>query len=281
MSVSPLSNPHLIIGSGGVLGQTESLNPSGLLIESMITQLPYFGLTMPPGCPLKEGEVKSKVEEQLHTLKNDGVIHFEGQESIVRAVIVNIQAMIELEILKQAILENFLNNVEWTVHTPVPATPACTAGSPEFQGHYQESAHLNQASKRSDLVRFALANGISFTCAFEKEWEENPVRTDEQKAIYAALKEEFKESNPLKEVPIEEKLTDDLTGAFMVAEDANQQKLGFWIMAMQQGAVPKQEDGKEANVSWSLGFGPLSNPQVNDRISVIQSSVLHEIKEIS
>lgn len=204
-----------------------------------------------------------------------GCIIDEGSDEMFRFCFVTLQGIIE-HVLAQE-LGKSISSLMAVIHTPQPATPVCTKG--EISSDLVDQAVLNDPSRsstvksRAVIVRSMLARGGDIYIVYPKGGKE--LRTAEQRKIY---EEELKHyPTHLFDCELDRGPFDlsesDLIGAFYLFKHEDNQ-YAFAIQITQANDIRKQ--GR-----YALWFGPLTHPEIRDRISIITQEVLiHSSKPI-
>ncbi len=228
-------------------------------------------------------EVEGLKSEQFEAMRPDlirywtevvdaGLIIDEGSDEKFRACFVTLQGVIEHVLAHE--LGKSLTSLIAVIHTPQPATPVCTKGevSPELvdRSVVEDPLRASTIKSRAATIRFFLERGGNLYVVYPKGGKE--LRTAEQQKIY----EEELQRYPTRLFDCEldrgpfSVAESDLIGAFYLFEHGDRQ-YAFAIQVTQANDIRKQ--GR-----YALWFGPLTHPEIRERIETINREVLVHTK---
>lgn len=228
-------------------------------------------------------EVEGLNPEQIEAMRPDlfrywtevvetGLILDEGSDEKFRACFVTLQGIIEHVLAHE--LGKGITSLIAVIHTPQPATPVCTKGEVSSElvdpAVVEDPLRASTIKSRAATIRFFLEQGGNLYVVYPKGGKE--LRTAEQQKIY----EEELQRYPTRLFDCE--LTrgpfsvaeSDLIGAFYLFEQGDRQ-YAFAIQVTQANDIRKQ--GR-----YALWFGPLTHPEIRDRIEMINREVLVHTK---
>lgn len=210
--------------------------------------------------------LRNEIASIWGTLIKEGVLEVSGADKSVRPYFVALQAIVEHVLASQ--LNKEIKTLRGFIHTPLPATPLCTAGeiSKELVDPCIEidSKRLFTVKARTTIIRDYLAKGGDLYIIYPKDGFNK--RTEEQQKIYK--QELLNYSGHLFDVPLAcENIPADLIGATYLFQDKFGKTYAFAIQ-MTQAKDPKD------NGNFGLWFGPVDHPIIQKRIKILSEAGL-------
>lgn len=231
-----------------------------------------------------DGKIEGMSSDQLEEIKpvlayywteivKTGFLIDEGNDENFRACFVSLQGIIEHVLSCE--LSKKISSLMGVIHTPQPATPLCTRGelSPELidQSVLEDPLRALTVKTRAVTIRSFLERGGDLYIVYPKGGK--ALRTEEQQKIYEEALQQYAThlfDCEMARGPFEAS-ENDLIGAFYLFSHQGVE-YAFAIQITQ--ANDTQQKGR-----YALWFGPLSNPAIRDRISLIQNKVLIDSKK--
>lgn len=252
----------LILFTGSLMGN-EPLKESihSKVIETIENSDNIPGLKAEEFTALKPG-----ILAYWNDLVEKGVIEVTATDKEIRPYFVALQSIVEHVLAYE--LNNNVKSLVGVIHTPMPATPLCTAGSvsqelidPTIE---EDPLRLLTVKARTTIVRDYLFQGGDLYIVYPQDGITK--RTEAQQKIYKKELENYAShlfDRPLNCTSIE----NDLIGAFYLFKGNTGKIFGFAIKMTQ--ANDPQDMG-----NFGLWFGEFSTLPVHDRISTILDRVL-------
>lgn len=219
-----------------------------------------------PGLKSEEfAALKNKITTTWNSLIREERLESTGPDKDIRPSFVALQAIIENVLASE--LDKEIKSLRGIIHTPMPATPLCTAGdiSKELIDPSIEidPLRLFTVKARATIVRDYLFKGGNLYIAYPKDGLNK--RNKEQQQIY--LQELSNYPSQLFDVPLNcQKIPAHLIGATYLFQDQSGKTFVFAIK-MTQANDPKDVG------NFGLWFGPLDHPPIQERIKAVSDFI--------
>lgn len=202
---------------------------------------------------------KTEIAKTWDTLVKNGVFEVQGCDQEVRPYFVAIQAAVEHVLSLE--LKRSVYSLCGIIHTPMPATPLCTAGEiskdlvdPSIEN---DPLRLYTVKARATILRDYLQQGGILYIAYPGDGFAK--RTVEQQNIYKNELQKY--PNNLIDCPLQcTSIPTDLIGATYFFTDENNKTFVFAIKMTQ--AKDPQEQG-----NFGLWFGPIDDAVIKTRVT--------------
>lgn len=220
-----------------------------------------------PGLKAEEfNQLKPGIIEHFNELVEKGSLEVTATDKEVRPYFVALQGVIE-HVLSCELNKN-VKSLTGVIHTPMPATPLCTNGSVSQElvasSVAENPLSLFTVKARTTILRDYLFQGGNLYVVYPKDGIAK--RTEAQQQIYKNELNNYPAN--LFDRPVELAAIDnDLVGAFYLFESAEGKTYVFAIK-MTQANDPQDL------ASFGLWFGPIDQPAVNERVSLVLDTVL-------
>ncbi len=217
-----------------------------------------------PGLKSNEfSSLRTEISKTWNTLIEAGVLEVSGTDKDVRPYFVALQGIVEHVLASE--LQKEVTSLKGAIHTPMPATPLCTAGDISKQlvdsSIEIDSARLFTVKARTTIIRDYLFKGGNLYVIYPKDGLKK--RTEEQQKIYQ--QELVNYPTHLFDVPLNcENIPTDLIGATYLFQDQLGKTFVFAIK------ITQAKDPKDIG-NFGLWFGPINHPSIRERIKAVSS----------
>lgn len=276
-TMSKIGEMGLLLILGGALLTSVNLNASEkgsvlqdvakpnlpAVIHSKVSETIEFSTAIPGLKPEELSALRNEISKTWDTLVKNGVLEVSGTDKDVRPYFVALQGIVEHVLASE--LRNEVTALRGVIHTPMPATPLCTAGdiSKELVDPSIEidPARLFTVKARTTIIRDYLVKGGNLYVIYPKDGFNK--RTEEQQKIYQQELKNYPAH--LFDVPLNcENIPVDLIGATYLFQDRSGRTFVFAIK-MTQAKDPKDIG------NFGLWFGPINHTSIQERVKTISS----------
>lgn len=233
------------------------------VMHSKVLETIKYSQDIPGLKPEEFSALRTEISKTWDTLIEDGVLEVSGTDKDVRPYFVALQGVVEHVLASE--LQKEVTTLKGVIHTPMPATPLCTTGdiSRELVDPSIESdfSRLFTVKARTTIIRDYLFKGGDLYVVYPKDGLKK--RTEEQQKIYRQELANY--PTHLFDVPLNcENISTDLIGATYLFQDQSGKTFVFAIK-MTQAKDPKDIG------NFSLWFGPINHPSIQERIKAVSS----------